>query len=147
MQLGIVGLPDWPSMDFLGKYNQNMQDEIDATMAAIGGADPYATLGARKEMPADLMADRALYMFVAEAVRCLEEGVLPGPIEGDTTAAIVEHARETGDAMEEALAKRLRMLDRVVEIRRFDVLSGDVARIAAREARSDPFSNNHLERR
>lgn len=61
---------------------------------------------------------------------------LPGPIEGDTTAAIVEHAREIGDAMEEALAKRLRMLDRVVEIRRFDALSDDVAKIAAREARS-----------
>lgn len=61
---------------------------------------------------------------------------LPGPIEGDTTAAIVEHARGTGDAMEEALAKRLRMLYRMVEIRRFDVLSDDVAKIAAREARS-----------
>ena len=45
-QLGIVGLPAWPSMDFLGKYNANMQAEINATMAAIGGADPYATLGA-----------------------------------------------------------------------------------------------------
>jgi nucleotide-binding universal stress UspA family protein len=61
---------------------------------------------------------------------------LPGPIEGDATATIVEHARETGDAMEEALAKRLQMLDRMVEIRRFDVLSDDVAKIAAREARS-----------
>lgn len=46
------------------------------------------------------------------------------------------HARETGNAVEEALAKRLRMLDRMVEIRRFDVLSDDVAKIAAREARS-----------
>ncbi|CAN5645553.1 hypothetical protein BH09PLA1_BH09PLA1_06030 [soil metagenome] len=44
-QLGIVGLPAWPSMDFLGKYNANMQAEINATMAAIGGADPYQTLG------------------------------------------------------------------------------------------------------
>jgi len=61
---------------------------------------------------------------------------LPGPIEGDATAAIVEHARETGDAVEEALTVRLRMLDRMVEIRRFDILSNDVAKIAAREARS-----------
>ena len=45
-QLGIEGLPDWPSMDFLGKYNANMQAEIDATMTAIGGSDPWATLGA-----------------------------------------------------------------------------------------------------
>jgi endoglucanase Acf2 len=44
-QLGIVGLPNWPSMDFLGKYNAAMQSTIDATMAAIGGADPYQTLG------------------------------------------------------------------------------------------------------
>lgn len=61
---------------------------------------------------------------------------LPGPIDGDPTAAIVEHARKVGDAMEEALAKRLQLLDRMVEIRRFDVLSDDVANIAAREARS-----------
>src|SRR5437879_2324984 len=91
-------------------------------------------------------SDEIRLAAVADMTRQLETRVviglylnvlpLPGPIEGDTTAAIVEHARETGDAMEEALAKRLRMLDRVVEIRRFDVLSNDVARIAAREARS-----------
>ena len=61
---------------------------------------------------------------------------LPGPIDGDPVAGIVEHARKVGDAMEEALAKRLQLLDRMVEIRRFDVLSDDVANIAAREARS-----------
>src|SRR5258705_1431619 len=38
--------------------------------------------------------------------------------------------------MEAALAKRLQMLDRAVEIRRFDILAADVANIAAREARS-----------
>ncbi|MGY8676564.1 universal stress protein [Bradyrhizobium sp. UFLA05-153] len=91
-------------------------------------------------------SDEIRLAAVADMTRRLETRVviglylnvlpLPGPIEGDTTAAIVEHARETGDAMEEALAKRLRMLDRVVEIRRFDVLSDDVAKIAAREARS-----------
>jgi nucleotide-binding universal stress UspA family protein len=91
-------------------------------------------------------SDEIRLAAVADMTRQLETRVviglylnvlpLPGPIEGDATAAIVEHARETGDAMEEALAKRLRMLDRMVEIRRFDVLSGDVAEIAAREARS-----------
>src|SRR3954462_14360830 len=39
---------------------------------------------------------------------------LPGPIDGDPTAGIVEHARKVGDAMEEALAKRLQLLDRMV---------------------------------
>ncbi|TWA95867.1 universal stress protein [Bradyrhizobium stylosanthis] len=91
-------------------------------------------------------SDEIRLAAVADIARQLETRVviglylnvlpLPGPIEGDATAAIVEHARETGDAMEAALAKRLQMLDRVVEIRRFDVLSDDVARIAAREARS-----------
>ena len=38
--------------------------------------------------------------------------------------------------MEAALAKRLQMLDRAAEIRRFDILADDVANIAAREARS-----------
>src|SRR3981189_745656 len=61
---------------------------------------------------------------------------LPGPIEGDVTANIVKWAREEGDEMEAALAKRLQMLDRVAEIRRFDILADDVANIAAREARS-----------
>src|SRR3981081_1675430 len=61
---------------------------------------------------------------------------LPGPIEGDVTANIVKWAREEGDEMEAALAKRLQMLDRAAEIRRFDILADDVANIAAREARS-----------
>jgi nucleotide-binding universal stress UspA family protein len=83
---------------------------------------------------------------VADMARRLESRVvvglylnvlpLPGPIEGDVTANIVKWAREEGDEMEAALAKRLQMLDRAVEIRRFDVLADDVANIAAREARS-----------
>ena len=44
-QLGIEGLPNWPSMDFLGKYNNAMQAEIDATLAAISTTDPYGVLG------------------------------------------------------------------------------------------------------
>ena len=91
-------------------------------------------------------SDEIRLAAVADLTRWLETRVviglylnvlpLPGPIDGDPIATIVEHARETGNAMEEALAKRLRMLDRMVEIRRFDVLSDDVAKIAAREARS-----------
>lgn len=39
---------------------------------------------------------------------------LPGPIEGDTTADLDDHARKLGNEMEEVLAKRLRLLDRVL---------------------------------
>jgi stage III sporulation protein SpoIIIAA len=43
---------------------------------------------------------------------------LPGrPIEGDTTADLEDHARKLGDEMEEVLAKRLRLLDRLTETR------------------------------
>jgi 3-hydroxyacyl-CoA dehydrogenase/enoyl-CoA hydratase/3-hydroxybutyryl-CoA epimerase len=30
--------------------------------------------------------ERALFVFIAEAIRCLEEGVVPGPVEGDAGA-------------------------------------------------------------
>src|ERR1700682_1514009 len=61
---------------------------------------------------------------------------LPGRIEGDATAAVIDHAREAGDLAEALLARRLQQLERPVEIWRFDVLADDIARIAAREARS-----------
>ena len=61
---------------------------------------------------------------------------LPGTIDGDITAETLDRARKTGDQTDEALAKRLRLLDRPVEIRRFDVLADDIANVAAREARS-----------
>jgi nucleotide-binding universal stress UspA family protein len=61
---------------------------------------------------------------------------LPGRIEGDATAAVIDHAREAGDLAEALLARRQQQLARPVEIRRFDVLADDIARIAAREARS-----------
>jgi nucleotide-binding universal stress UspA family protein len=92
------------------------------------------------------ISDEIRLAAVADMARQLETRVviglylnflpLPGSIEGDATAPLIEHARETGDAMEAALAKRLQMLDRTVEIRRFDVLADDVSNIAAREARS-----------
>jgi nucleotide-binding universal stress UspA family protein len=65
---------------------------------------------------------------------------LPGPASGDVgalaTAELIERAREAGDRMEAKLAKRLELLERPVEIRRFDVLADDIANVAAREARS-----------
>jgi nucleotide-binding universal stress UspA family protein len=61
---------------------------------------------------------------------------LPGRIEGDATAEVIDHAREAGDLAEALLARRLQQLERPEEIRRFDVLADDIARIAAREARS-----------
>ena len=61
---------------------------------------------------------------------------LPGPVEGDATAELIEDAREAGDVIEKVLTRRLQMLERPVEIRRFDVLADDIAKIAAREARS-----------
>jgi nucleotide-binding universal stress UspA family protein len=52
----------------------------------------------------------------------------------------LERAKEVGDKVEALLTKRLQMLKRPVEIRRFDVLANDVTTIAAREARgADTF--------
>ena len=66
---------------------------------------------------------------------------LAGPIEADVTgavaeAALLEKAREAGDIIEKKCVKRLKLLDRPVEVRRFDVLADDIANIAAREARA-----------
>ena len=63
------------------------------------------------------------------------------PPEGDTVAAvesvkIVELARAAGDRTEAILSQRLSQLQRPAEIRRFDVFSGAIADIAAREARA-----------
>jgi hypothetical protein len=49
---------------------------------------------------------------------------------------LIEHAREAGDEIEKVLTRRLQMLERPVEIGRFDVPEDDIAKIAAREARS-----------
>ena len=66
---------------------------------------------------------------------------LPVPVEADlagalVTAEVMERAREAGDKAEALLAKRLKLLERPTEIRRFDFLAGDFAEVAAREARS-----------
>ena len=42
---------------------------------------------------------------------------LSGPIEGDTTTDLNDQAGKLGDEMEEVLAKRLRLLDGLIEIR------------------------------
>src|ERR1700704_1093748 len=97
------------------------------------------------------ISDEIRLAAVAEIARRLESQViiglflnplpLPGPVDGDisgaiTTAELMERAREAGDKTEALLTRRLRMLERPVEIRRFDVLADDIANIAAREARS-----------
>jgi nucleotide-binding universal stress UspA family protein len=65
---------------------------------------------------------------------------LLGPVTGDVgalaTADLIERARERGNSAEAKLANRLKLLERPVEIRRFDVLAGDIANVAAREARA-----------
>jgi nucleotide-binding universal stress UspA family protein len=63
-------------------------------------------------------------------------GPVDGVISGDLSPAELSASREAGDEIEAALIKRLRPLERPVEIRRFDVLADDIAKVAAREARS-----------
>ena len=97
------------------------------------------------------ISDEVRLAAVAEIARRLESKViiglflnplpLPGPVDGDISGAVVTaelmaRAREAGDKTEALLARRLSQLERPVEIRRFDVLAGDIANIAAREARS-----------
>src|SRR6202047_2647469 len=92
------------------------------------------------------ISDEIRLAAVADITRRLQSNViiglvlnplpLPGPVDGDATAELIDHAREAGDEIEKVLTRRLQMLERPVEIRRFDVLADDIAKIAAREARS-----------
>jgi nucleotide-binding universal stress UspA family protein len=97
------------------------------------------------------ISDEVRLVAVADIVRRLESRVviglflnplpLPAAVDGDiagtvTAADLLERAREAGDRTERLLARRLSLLERPVEIRRFDVLAGEIADIAAREARS-----------
>jgi hypothetical protein len=92
------------------------------------------------------ISDEIRLAAVADVARWLDAQVviglflnvlpLPGRIEGEVTAEVIDHACEAGDLTEALLARRLQQLERPVEIRRFDVLADDIARIAAREARS-----------
>src|ERR1700692_4008748 len=59
---------------------------------------------------------------------------LPGAVDGDVrhappSAALMDQAREAGNKTEALLANK--QLERPVEIRRFDVLAGDIAAVAA----------------
>jgi nucleotide-binding universal stress UspA family protein len=49
---------------------------------------------------------------------------------------LLDRAHKAGDQTEAKLFKRMQLLHRPVEIRRFDVLADDIAKVAAREARS-----------
>jgi nucleotide-binding universal stress UspA family protein len=98
--------------------------------------------GASDEIRLAAVADIALRLE-SRIVIGLFLNVLPLPpvvdagVAGSAAAAdLVARARETGDRTETLLAKRLSQLDRPVEIRRFDILAGDISDIAAREARS-----------
>jgi nucleotide-binding universal stress UspA family protein len=97
------------------------------------------------------ISDDVRLAAVAEIARRLDSQVviglflnplpLPAAIDADVAGAVaqadlLERAREVGDKTERLLARRLSQLERPVEIRRFDVLAGDIADIAAREARS-----------
>ncbi len=97
------------------------------------------------------ISDEVRLAAVADIARRLESRVviglflnplpLPAAVDGDiagtvTAADLLERAREAGDRTERLLAQRLSLLERPVEIRRFDVLAGEIADIAAREARS-----------
>jgi nucleotide-binding universal stress UspA family protein len=71
----------------------------------------------------------------------LPSPVVPADDLGALAAAEqLERAKEAGDKVETLLIKRVQMLERPAEIRRFDALANDVAAIAAREARgADTF--------
>src|SRR6478672_4648050 len=90
------------------------------------------------------ISDEVRLAAVAEIARQLDSKViiglflnpvpLPGPVDGHiggavVTAELMERAREVGDKTEALLTRRLRMIDRPIEIRRFDVLADDIANI------------------
>src|SRR5258706_3771517 len=92
------------------------------------------------------ISDEVRLAAVFEIARRLESQViiglflnplpLPGPVEGDISGAVVtERARQAGDKTEALLARRLALLERPVEIKRFDVLADDIAHIASRAVR------------
>src|ERR1700733_1489336 len=91
-------------------------------------------------------SDEVCLAAVADIARRLESNVviglflnplpLPGPVSGDATAELVDGARKAGDEIDRLLAMRLQLIERPVELRRFDVLADDITNIDAREARS-----------
>jgi nucleotide-binding universal stress UspA family protein len=57
-----------------------------------------------------------------------------GEIGATDAVDLLEQARDYGDRIEGEIAERLKRLNRPAEVRRIDVLAGDIADIAAREA-------------
>jgi nucleotide-binding universal stress UspA family protein len=83
---------------------------------------------------AELYQGRVIGLFVnVLPVLIPEEGDGVGAIRG---AELLQQAHEIGDRLERKLNERLARLQKPVELRRFDVIAGAVADIAAREARS-----------
>jgi nucleotide-binding universal stress UspA family protein len=95
------------------------------------------------------LSDEVRLTAAAEIARRFESQViglflnplpLPGPVAGGAgvlaTADLIAQARETGNSIEAKLANRFKLIERPVEIRRFDVLADDIGNVAAREARS-----------
>lgn len=60
----------------------------------------------------------------------------PPDIGAQLSATVTQQARELGDQNETALAKRMALLSRSAEIRRFDLFADQISDVAAREARS-----------
>src|SRR6202165_2095482 len=94
-----------------------------------GGSADEVRLAAVPDITRRLQSNVVIGLF-------LTPSPLPGPVSGEATAELVDGARKAGDEIERLLAKRLQLLERPVELRRFDVLADDIANIAAREARS-----------
>jgi nucleotide-binding universal stress UspA family protein len=60
----------------------------------------------------------------------------PPDVGAQLSATVTQQARELGDQNETALAKRMALLSRPAEIRRFDLFADQISDVAAREARS-----------
>jgi nucleotide-binding universal stress UspA family protein len=139
-------LPHFRSADVGPPGNFSLVQTAVLTVAALS---PIPEVAMIKDVMVWLdggISDEVRLAAVADIARRLDSEVviglflkimpLPGAVEGDVTAELIEHARKAGDQTEALLARRLQQLERPVEIRRFDVLADDIANIAAREARS-----------
>jgi nucleotide-binding universal stress UspA family protein len=107
---------------------------IKDVMVRLDGTAADETRLAAVDHIAELYQGRVIGLFL---------NVLPVliPEEGDGVGAIhaaelLQQAHEIGDKLEHKLNQRLARLQKPVELRRFDVIGGAVADVAAREARA-----------
>lgn len=100
----------------------------DVMVRLDGGVSDEIRLAAVADM-ARLLESKAVIGLFLNALP------LPGRLEGDATAELIDQARKA-DEIERVLTRRLQLLDRPVEIRRFDVLADEIGNLASREARS-----------